>query len=115
MWWNEGLGAPMRKKIGDRDGHYCWTCKASVKARLTIHHVIFRSEGGTNDLSNLILLCKPCHRNRAHGVHMKLWQKVFRAYLLMRHEAEKYDDIKGEPPCTLLQAIKNWIKTNTQE
>ena len=30
-----------------------------------IHHIVFRSRGGTDDLSNLIGLCESCH-DRAH-------------------------------------------------
>lgn len=32
------------------------------KARPTIHHIIFKKDGGTNEKSNLIPLCKSCHR-----------------------------------------------------
>jgi len=28
---------------------------------LHVHHVVPRSEGGTNDLSNLVTLCSRCH------------------------------------------------------
>ena len=44
-----------------------YTCQAcgrrfSVQSNvLSIHHIIPRREGGTDDFDNLILLCKPCH------------------------------------------------------
>ncbi|MGB9911363.1 MAG: HNH endonuclease [Microgenomates group bacterium] len=30
--------------------------------RLTFHHIVFRSEGGSEEKSNLIPLCEDCHR-----------------------------------------------------
>lgn len=31
------------------------------------HHIIFKSQGGKDELSNLILLCRVCH-NKTHGI-----------------------------------------------
>lgn len=28
---------------------------------ITCHHLIYRSQGGTNDLNNVITLCNSCH------------------------------------------------------
>ena len=30
---------------------------------LTPHHIEFQSHGGTDDLSNLLCLCMPCHND----------------------------------------------------
>jgi len=43
-----------------RDNHQCQKCK-SKKIKLHIHHIIFRSNGGTDSPENLITLCKACH------------------------------------------------------
>lgn len=46
-----------------RDGYKCQSgrkCKHSEK--LHVHHIIFRSKGGTNAPSNLITLCEKCHK-----------------------------------------------------
>ena len=40
-------------------GYCCYVCKSQKK--LDIHHIIPRKEGGTNDLTNLVLLCRKCH------------------------------------------------------
>ncbi len=32
-----------------------------------LHHIIARSHGGSNDIENIILLCRKCH-NAAHGI-----------------------------------------------
>ena len=44
-----------------RDKHTCQCCGAK-KVRLEVHHIVYRSNGGTNDLSNLITLCEKCHK-----------------------------------------------------
>jgi hypothetical protein len=59
-----------------RDGHSCTECgyPAGFQRRtreLHIHHIIPLSEGGTNELDNLITLCHICHRkvdSKHHGV-----------------------------------------------
>lgn len=45
-----------------RDGYRCQHCKGKSKnKRLEVHHIIFRSMGGSNEESNLMTLCKTCH------------------------------------------------------
>lgn len=46
--------------------HYKYTCyrceKVDGQGRgMTAHHIIPRSEGGSNDQKNLVALCNPCH------------------------------------------------------
>jgi len=48
-----------------RDSYQCQKCKIK-KGKLHIHHIIFRSNGGTNAPTNLISLCKFCH-DRLHN------------------------------------------------
>lgn len=48
-----------------RDGHQCQNCKTK-KGKLHVHHIVFRSHGGTNIPNNLITLCKDCH-DRLHN------------------------------------------------
>jgi hypothetical protein len=46
----------------DRDGYKCQNCKGKSKtSRLEVHHLVFRSNGGSDEESNLITLCKSCH------------------------------------------------------
>lgn len=35
-----------------------------------IHHVIYRSAGGSDEVSNLVGLCRPCHQ-KAHNKTIK--------------------------------------------
>ena len=43
-----------------RDNHQCQKCKTK-KGKLHVHHVVFKSNGGTNSPDNLIVLCSDCH------------------------------------------------------
>ena len=53
-----------REAILNRDGYACQIC-GKKHARLEVHHIVFRSQGGTDDETNLITLCEDCHA----GVH----------------------------------------------
>ena len=45
-----------------RDGHICQYCKGKTKdKRIEVHHIIHRSNGGSDEESNLISLCKTDH------------------------------------------------------
>lgn len=54
----------VRKSVYRRDGYRCALCD-SVRS-LQVHHVMKRSQGGTDDPMNLITLCMYCH-GMAHG------------------------------------------------
>jgi hypothetical protein len=38
---------------------------------LTPHHIVYRSQGGTDDLDNLVTLCMKCHDD-VHGGRLKV-------------------------------------------
>lgn len=45
-----------------RDDYTCQQCKRKSKdQRLEVHHLVFRSQGGSDDETNLLTLCKTCH------------------------------------------------------
>ena len=44
-----------------RDKYTCQCCGAK-HTRLEVHHIIYRSKGGKDDLDNLITLCEDCHK-----------------------------------------------------
>ena len=54
---------PRKQKLIKARGAKCEHCKCSNIACLHAHHIIKRSAEGSNDLSNLILLCANCHSN----------------------------------------------------
>ena len=53
-----------REAILHRDNYTCQCC-GKKNCRLEVHHIKFRSNGGTDDEENLITLCEDCHK----GVH----------------------------------------------
>lgn len=61
-WWS------LCKKVRQRDRHKCVKCGAPENPKEKIwhdvHHIIELSRGGRTVLSNLILLCKKCHKKR---------------------------------------------------
>ena len=44
-----------------RDNYTCQCC-GKKNCRLEVHHIQFRSNGGSDDLENLITLCEDCHK-----------------------------------------------------
>jgi hypothetical protein len=51
----------VKSYVLSRDNHKCYfKCKDSHK--LEVHHIKFRSNGGTDNPNNLITLCEKCHK-----------------------------------------------------
>ena len=48
----------------NRDNYTCQCCKGKHKdSKLEVHHIVFRSQGGSDEESNLITLCHTCHKD----------------------------------------------------
>lgn len=56
--------ARVRRQVLERDRHRCRACSSSHG--LDVHHVVMRSLGGSDDVTNLIALCRDCHQS-VHG------------------------------------------------
>ena len=60
--------ANTKAMVKARDGYKCVLCKGKSKDKhLHVHHVVFRSEDGSDEESNLVTLCKTCHDKLHHG------------------------------------------------
>ena len=58
-----------------RDNYTCQHCKGKTKdSKLEVHHIIFRSQNGSDEESNLITLCKTCH-DKLHEGKIELKKK----------------------------------------
>lgn len=61
------LNIRLRQSILERDNNVCQDCNKKFK-RLEVHHIIPLRKGGTNDLDNLITLCRKCHMLRDYNI-----------------------------------------------
>lgn len=52
-----------------RDNYRCQSKQAGIKHsdKLHVHHIVFRSQGGSNQHTNLITLCEDCHNALHRG------------------------------------------------
>ncbi|MFX1534419.1 MAG: HNH endonuclease, partial [Promethearchaeota archaeon] len=59
----------MKSYVRARDNYSCQLCQGkSQEARLECHHLVPRTEGGTDIPANLITLCQDCHRQVHQGL-----------------------------------------------
>ncbi len=59
----------------NRDNYKCQKCKGKSKnSKLEVHHIIFRTNNGSDEPENLITLCKTCHEE-LHAGKIKLRKK----------------------------------------
>ena len=54
-----------RYYVFNRDGFICQCCKKRSD-RLKLHHIVYRSKGGTDSVNNLITVCETCHSSENH-------------------------------------------------
>jgi 5-methylcytosine-specific restriction endonuclease McrA len=50
-----------------------WKCRhCGNRQTLDPHHVIYRSAGGSDEMSNLLTLCRHCHIDGVHGGKLRI-------------------------------------------
>ena len=83
------IAAKVRHEVMLRDGGRCASITDRKRCESTrfiaLHHIIPLSEGGTNAVSNLTLLCSQCHRLHDEPMFVELE----RLGLLQRHQESK--------------------------
>ncbi len=57
----------VRKEVLKRDKYACYICGS--KENLVMHHIKEMGKGGSNDKTNLITLCVPCHYVQHPKIH----------------------------------------------
>lgn len=60
----------------DRDLGLCQECKRQgrLKVGTDVDHIIPKSRGGTDDLSNLQTLCRECHKEKTYSERKRVWR-----------------------------------------
>ncbi len=93
-----------RSFIEKRDGKRCYTCKRreSNKIKLSLHHLVPRSFGGSDDPCNLRLVCLLCHRK----IHQRIDEKV--RDIMSSLNREEFENVVEQLRREL--AMKMWSK-----
>ena len=60
------IGKTVRRIVRSKTDNRCYYCGANASGNLgEMEHFIPKSKGGTCELSNLVLSCKPCNSQKA--------------------------------------------------
>lgn len=94
-----------KARVLNRDNYKCQICKGRHKdSKLEIHHIIFRSQGGSDDAENLITLCHTCHKALHDG--------IIKTNLVGKTKGQlKYATQMNNIRCQLLNRYPNVIET----
>ena len=94
-----------KARVLNRDGYKCKICKGKHKdSKLEVHHIIFRSQGGSDEAENLITLCHTCHS--------ALHAETIKANLVGKTKGQlKYATQMNSIRCQLLRRYPKAIET----
>ena len=73
----------LRRAVFERDNYRCTVCQRFGQ-RLECDHIVPVERGGTDAMSNLRAICRPCHMaktRRQHRTHMVKGQKAWEDFL----------------------------------
>lgn len=68
--YRKGVPKDLRKIVIERDNSTCQKCYVYMST-IEIHHIVPVSDGGLDDVSNLICLCGKCHSD----IHKTGWSE----------------------------------------
>ncbi len=57
---------PTERRILERDGYRCLAPGCGARRNLEVHHIVYRSRGGSNAPANLVTLCHAHHHHAQH-------------------------------------------------
>jgi HNH endonuclease len=64
----KGLPEPVRNAVLERDGWQCAFPGCTMRKTLDVHHISFRSHGGSDEPANLVCLCRSHHALVHRGI-----------------------------------------------
>jgi HNH endonuclease len=72
--WKPALAekSTVQKKVLERDGGFC-RVPACSRAAAHVHHIVYRSAGGSDDPANLVSLCAAHHLHGVHKGSIRVW------------------------------------------
>ena len=87
-----GYDEDVKAYVLERDGYECQVChKKNVP--LVVHHLVYRSKGGTNRPDNLITVCKDCHTAENHEQGGILWRWMIQHKKVKQYKAPTFMSI----------------------
>lgn len=86
----DDIPAATRDRVLARDGFRCRIC--FTQRGLHVHHINYKSQGGSNEEHNLITLCVRCHVPVVHA-NKRFWQPRLRAYIWRYYVESRKDRI----------------------
>ncbi|MDE0019954.1 MAG: DNA methyltransferase [Candidatus Poribacteria bacterium] len=77
-----------KKALYGEQGGFCWGCREHFEPRhLEVDHVIAKTKGGSDHISNLQLLCSSCNRTKGNESQEELLRRLTdKGWLKRRHE-----------------------------
>lgn len=89
----------------NRDNYICQYCNGKRKdSKLEVHHIVYRSQNGSDEESNLITLCHTCHKALHDG-------KINPKFVGKNKGVLKYATQMNSIRCQLLKHYPNAIET----
>ena len=98
--------ATLREAVFARDKYTCQCCRRTIAdgAILHVHHIIYRSRGGTNRMSNLATVCDRCHTPANHkpGGRLYNWKPKIASFkgatFMTTVRWKMYNEVKSKFP-----------------
>ena len=98
--------ATLREAVFARDKYTCQCCRRTIAdgAILHVHHIIYRSRGGTNRMSNLATVCDRCHTPANHkpGGRLYNWKPKIASFkgatFMTTMRWKMYNEVKSKFP-----------------
>lgn len=101
-----------------RDNYTCQCCKGKHKdSKLEVHHIVYRSQGGSDEESNLITLCETCHKKLHKGELRDFESKLVGKKKTSLHYATQMSVVRSQLLKNRLDAIETFgyiTKANRQ-
>lgn len=71
----------LREAVFERD-RYCVKCGQGLREPVAVHHRKLKSQGGRDELANLVALCSPCHNIAPDSVHQNPAISMEKGYIV---------------------------------